>query len=102
MIWGEFMFSEVFSKVVMLPRKIVGLPIKLYRKYISPAKSVPSCRFTPTCSEYALTAIGEWGVIRGGFLALRRILRCHPWNPGGYDPVPLRKKNRKNEEERNP
>ena len=95
---------SVLHKAAMLPRRVVQLPIKLYRKYISPAKAVPSCRFTPTCSEYALEAIGEWGVFRGIFLSLRRILRCHPWNPGGYDPVPLRadRQKGKNKEERNP
>ncbi|HEX4687019.1 MAG TPA: membrane protein insertion efficiency factor YidD [Nocardioides sp.] len=48
----------------------------------------PHCRFTPSCSQYALEAVDEHGAIRGGWLALRRIGRCHPWNPGGYDPVP--------------
>lgn len=60
--------------------------IKLYRKYISPMKP-PSCRFYPTCSQYAVEAIERYGAFRGGYMALRRILRCHPFNPGGYDPV---------------
>lgn len=61
--------------------------IQGYRNYISPLFP-PTCRFTPTCSQYALTAIRKFGVFRGGLLALKRILRCHPFHPGGYDPVP--------------
>jgi len=60
--------------------------IRFYRIFLSPLKP-PSCRFVPTCSQYALTAIEKFGVIRGGYLALRRILRCHPFHPGGYDPI---------------
>ncbi|MEA5076798.1 MAG: membrane protein insertion efficiency factor YidD [Coriobacteriia bacterium] len=63
------------------------LAIKGYRRFISPALP-PSCRFTPTCSAYALTAIERYGVLHGGWLAAKRIARCHPWNPGGQDPVP--------------
>jgi putative membrane protein insertion efficiency factor len=61
--------------------------IRLYRSAISPLLP-QTCRFTPTCSGYALTAIERYGVIRGGWLAAKRIGRCHPWNPGGFDPVP--------------
>jgi putative membrane protein insertion efficiency factor len=61
--------------------------IEGYRRYISPWTK-PSCRFTPTCSRYALEAIERFGALKGGWLALRRILRCHPLHPGGYDPVP--------------
>ncbi len=60
--------------------------IKLYRNFISPLFP-PSCRFTPTCSAYAIQAIEKYGALRGSMLAIRRILRCHPFNPGGYDPV---------------
>lgn len=70
-----------------LPAKLAILPIKAYRKVVSPLLPA-SCRFTPTCSAYAVTAIERYGVIRGGWLALKRIARCHPWNPGGVDPVP--------------
>jgi putative membrane protein insertion efficiency factor len=68
-------------------RRIATLPIRGYRRYVSPLLP-QSCRFTPTCSAYAITAIERYGVLRGGWLALRRIARCHPWNPGGFDPVP--------------
>lgn len=61
--------------------------IRGYQHLISPMLP-PSCRFTPTCSHYAVTAIERYGLVRGGWLALRRIARCHPWNPGGFDPVP--------------
>lgn len=61
--------------------------IRFYQRCISPALP-PSCRFTPTCSEYAYQAIARHGAIKGGCLAIRRILKCHPFHPGGYDPVP--------------
>ncbi len=61
--------------------------IKGYRKFISPLFP-PTCRFHPTCSQYAIQAISRFGSRRGSWLALKRILRCHPFHPGGYDPVP--------------
>ena len=63
------------------------LLVKFYRSFISPLLP-PSCRYVPTCSEYALIAIEKYGAIKGGWLSLKRILRCHPWHEGGYDPVP--------------
>ena len=65
---------------------LVGL-IKLYRKAVSPFK-IPCCRFSPTCSQYAIEAINTHGVIKGSALSLWRILRCNPFCKGGYDPVP--------------
>lgn len=62
------------------------LVIKAYRKYISPLKR-PCCRFYPTCSQYALDAINKYGVLKGSFMSIKRILRCNPFNQGGYDPV---------------
>ncbi|MEJ2218467.1 MAG: membrane protein insertion efficiency factor YidD [Gemmatimonadota bacterium] len=61
--------------------------IRFYRRGISPL-TPPSCRFTPTCSAYAEEAIGRYGAMRGGWMALRRLLKCHPFGPSGYDPVP--------------
>ena len=63
------------------------LPIRFYRRFISPLLG-PNCRYTPTCSQYAMDAINEWGVIRGGWLATKRIVSCHPWGGHGHDPVP--------------
>ena len=64
--------------------------IKLYQNYLSPLLG-PSCRFHPTCSEYALQAIENFGVMRGGFLAIKRILKCNPWGGNGFDPIPKEK-----------
>ena len=72
----------------MVIRKFLITVIKLYRKYISPLKRTPSCIYTPTCSLYAIQALEKYGVFKGTYLAIRRILRCHPFHKGGYDPVP--------------
>lgn len=61
--------------------------LRFYKRNISPQLQ-PSCRFTPTCSTYAMEAIEKHGLARGGWMAIRRILRCNPFHPGGYDPVP--------------
>jgi hypothetical protein len=61
--------------------------LKAYRYAVSPLLG-PCCRFVPSCSHYAEQAIRQYGVIRGGYLTLRRLLRCHPWHGGGHDPVP--------------
>lgn len=68
-------------------KKILVFLVKCYRRYISPLKR-PCCRFYPTCSQYALEALTKYGALKGSWLALRRILKCHPWHEGGIDPVP--------------
>ena len=70
-------------------KRILLALIRFYRRQLSPLKKTPTCRFIPTCSEYALLAIEKYGAWKGGRLALRRFLRCHPFYKGGwYDPVP--------------
>lgn len=61
--------------------------IRFYQRLLSPLLP-PSCRFVPSCSQYGLEAITHFGIVKGGWLAVKRILRCQPFNPGGYDPVP--------------
>lgn len=68
-------------------RTIAILPIRFYQLFISPVLP-PACRFTPTCSAYAVEAIMTHGLLRGGWLAVKRLSRCHPWGGSGYDPVP--------------
>ncbi len=68
-------------------KKFLLWALKFYRKYISPLKP-PTCRFTPTCSKYAMIAIDRYGAKKGGWLALKRVLRCNAFFPGGNDPVP--------------
>jgi len=66
---------------------LVILPIRFYQKFISPLLG-PNCRFQPTCSQYMLLAVQEWGLFRGTWLGVKRICRCHPWGEMGEDPVP--------------
>jgi putative membrane protein insertion efficiency factor len=69
-------------------RVAIGL-LRVYQYALSPLLG-QRCRFTPSCSEYAVEALGNHGVFRGGWLSARRLCKCHPWHPGGYDPVPQR------------
>jgi putative membrane protein insertion efficiency factor len=69
------------------PRRLVALLIRGYQVTISPLLP-PSCRFTPSCSQYALEAVNRHGALRGSWLAVCRLARCHPFHPGGFDPVP--------------
>ena len=66
---------------------VLSLPVRFYRLFVSPLLG-SNCRYQPTCSAYALDALHRHGALRGGWLALRRITRCHPWGGSGYDPVP--------------
>ncbi len=77
----------MISFILRIPRRVALLMIRGYQVVISPLFP-PSCRYTPTCSAYALTSIERYGLLEGGWLAIKRIGRCHPWSPGGYDPVP--------------
>jgi putative membrane protein insertion efficiency factor len=69
--------------------RLLALPIRAYRLVLSPLLG-PNCRFQPTCSAYALEALGRHGALRGGLLAVLRVARCHPWGGSGFDPVPKR------------
>ena len=69
------------------PRRVLATLIRGYQRFISPALPA-SCRFHPSCSQYALEAVTRHGALRGGWLAARRLARCHPFHPGGFDPVP--------------
>jgi putative membrane protein insertion efficiency factor len=77
-------FFNKFFHLLALP---LILLIKIYQLIISPFFP-PSCRFTPTCSHYSIEALKKHGVIKGGWLSLKRILKCHPWGGSGFDPVP--------------
>lgn len=80
------MIRSIHSVLVWL----VLLPVHVYRVVLSPLKRGPSCRYLPTCSEYAITAVKQRGIVVGGALAAWRILRCNPLGRSGYDPVPAR------------
>jgi putative membrane protein insertion efficiency factor len=73
-----------FFQILALPLIVL---IKIYQLLVSPLIP-PSCRFTPTCSHYSLEALKKYGILKGGWLSFRRIIRCHPWGGSGYDPVP--------------
>lgn len=78
---------ELMRRLEFIMKKIFVFIIKFYQKYISPMKRT-RCPYTPSCSQYGLEAIEKYGVIKGGWLAVWRILRCNPFSKGGYDPVP--------------
>ncbi len=78
------MILQTISRTIA---RLLILPIRFYQKFISPL-TPPSCRYTPTCSQYAVEALRKHGPLKGMYLAVRRILRCHPWGGHGHDPVP--------------
>lgn len=80
--------KDLQLRVSNFPRMLLLFPIRVYQKTISPALPANTCRFYPTCSHYGYEAIYKHGVIKGSWLATTRVLRCNPFNEGGYDPVP--------------
>ena len=78
-IGGLFMLKKLFLSI-----------IRIYQRFISPM-TPPTCRFYPTCSEYTKEAIEVYGAFKGGYMGVKRILKCHPFHEGGFDPVPLKK-----------
>jgi len=76
---------SIWTRTLRLPSQLLILVIRAYQICLSPLLG-RTCRFHPTCSSYTIEAIKRYGVLRGGWKSTRRILRCHPWNPGGYDP----------------
>jgi hypothetical protein len=90
--WGasassRFTWHACWHAFASLPARLLVLLVRGYQKFVSPALP-PSCRFYPSCSQYALEAVQKHGALRGSWLATRRLLRCHPFHPGGVDPVP--------------
>ncbi len=81
------LLKKLLFPVKWLMMWLLLIPIKIYQKCISPL-TPPMCRFTPTCSNYAIEAIKKHGPIKGMWLAIKRIARCNPWGGSGYDPVP--------------
>ena len=81
--------SADVAAVPTLAARVLIVPVLGYRRFISPLIP-PRCRFAPSCSEYALEALRQHGAARGLWLTVRRLARCHPFHPGGYDPVPTR------------
>lgn len=78
--------NKKFTLKYLFSLPLIGL-VKFYQKCISPLKPA-SCRFSPTCSQYALEALKKYGPFKGLWLSIKRILKCHPWGGSGYDPVP--------------
>lgn len=81
------MTTEETPRKIGVAASILIQTVRLYQRYISPTGQ-PSCRFYPTCSHYAIEALAQHGMMRGGWLTVKRLGRCHPWGSHGYDPVP--------------
>lgn len=82
------MIRRFIHKISCLVKRALIYMLRFYQKFISPMKRHASCRFIPTCSQYAIEAIEKYGPIKGFFLAVKRIFKCNPFSKGGYDPVP--------------
>lgn len=87
-LWGAGASGTMARGIGRVAVAVLVTPIRLYRRLLSPLKATPSCRFHPTCSAYAEEAIVVHGPVRGSWMAVRRLFRCHPFHPGGLDPVP--------------
>lgn len=81
--------TSAVTRMRRLPARAMILVIELYRRYVSPMR-LPTCRFMPTCSQYAVEALSEYGLVKGGWLAAVRLAKCGPWHRGGWDPIPER------------
>lgn len=81
--------TSAVTRMRRLPARAMILVIELYRRYVSPMR-LPTCRFMPTCSQYAVEALSEYGLVKGGWLAAVRLAKCGPWHRGGWDPIPDR------------
>jgi len=79
--------ADASQRAVNLPRSSALVLLRVYQYALSPLIG-PRCRFIPSCSAYAIDALSAHGFVRGSLLAARRLVRCHPWHPGGYDPCP--------------
>jgi putative membrane protein insertion efficiency factor len=84
----------ILSAINQFFKQLFILPVRLYQITLSPLLG-SSCRFQPSCSNYMIQAIREWGPIKGGWLGIKRIGKCHPWGPHGHDPVPKREQEEK-------
>lgn len=84
---ADHIVAQLWRGVLKVLGMVLILPIRFYQRCISPL-TPPACRFTPTCSQYAVEAIRKHGPFKGFWLAVKRISRCHPWGGSGYDPVP--------------
>jgi putative membrane protein insertion efficiency factor len=84
---GDQGSASLGAVLIRVPRRLGMMLIVGYQRFISPAFP-PRCRFSPSCSQYTLEAIDRYGLVRGAWMGLRRIAKCHPFHRGGYDPVP--------------
>ncbi len=84
---GTIESARALTTVFQWPRQVGAALIRGYQRFVSPAFP-PRCRFSPSCSQYTLEAVERYGLVRGVWYGLRRLVKCHPFHPGGYDPLP--------------